>query len=173
MNIPSNEHVDQLAKAGNQLLHRDPRIDYEHAHPTPYYLHKDSWPSMGATPYKGPIRHLQPYLQSYDSQHNLNEQNGLHTQILTFQHPLPSRFTLTSPTLRKPASSNFGTINTWAMPINNSFLAQIYILPSHVLSAHLQNPIPRNISSLVVETNTFTPYAPNAIIKQFGKFESS
>jgi hypothetical protein len=73
MNIPSNEHVDQLAKAGNQLLHRDPRIDYEHAHPTPYYLHKDSWPSMGATPYKGPIRHLQPYLQSYDSQHNLNE----------------------------------------------------------------------------------------------------
>jgi hypothetical protein len=42
-------------------------------HPTPYYLHKDSWPSMDDTPYKGPIHHLQPYLQSYDTQHNLNK----------------------------------------------------------------------------------------------------
>jgi hypothetical protein len=74
-----------------------------------------------------------------------------------------------SSTFRKPTSSNFDTINTWAMSVNNSFLAKIYTLSSLALSAHPQNPIPRNISYLAVETNTFMPYTPNAIIKQFGK----
>lgn len=40
-NIPSNEHADKLAKDGNKLPHRFSRLDYKHAHPTPYYLHRD------------------------------------------------------------------------------------------------------------------------------------
>jgi ribonuclease HI len=71
INISGNDHADRLAKDGTTLPHRNPRHDYEHAHPTPYYLHKDTWPSMEDTPYKGPIRHLDPYLKKYDKHHNL------------------------------------------------------------------------------------------------------
>jgi hypothetical protein len=54
-NIYGNDKADELAKACNKLPHRPPLSDYEHAHSTPYYLHKDLWFSMSQTPYKGPI----------------------------------------------------------------------------------------------------------------------
>jgi hypothetical protein len=54
-NIFGNDKADELAKAGNDLSHRPPISDYEHAHSTPYYLHKNWWHSITQTPYKGPI----------------------------------------------------------------------------------------------------------------------
>jgi hypothetical protein len=98
ISIPSNDHADQLVEAGNQLPHRDPQIDYKHAHPTPYYIHKDNWPSMSDTPYKGPIRHLQPYLQSYDTKHNL--------QTLANSFPNIAKWT-TDINIDIPTSTNF------------------------------------------------------------------
>ena len=71
INIPGNEFADKLAKDGTKLPHCNPHHEYEYAHPTLYYLHKDTWPSMDDTPYKGPIRHLDSYLQKYDKHHNL------------------------------------------------------------------------------------------------------
>jgi ribonuclease HI len=71
--IPGNDIADQLAKDGNKLPHRYPRYDFEHAHPTPYYFHKHTWPSMANTPYKGLVRHLHPYLQQYDNIHKLRK----------------------------------------------------------------------------------------------------
>jgi hypothetical protein len=59
MHIYGNDQVDQLAKAGNTLPHNSPLHTFEHAHSTPYYLHKDWYFSMANTPYKGPIRNLQ------------------------------------------------------------------------------------------------------------------
>jgi hypothetical protein len=65
-NITGNEIVDALAKRG----HRKP---HEHAHSTPYYLHKDEWIGMHYTPYKGPIRNFQRYLQKYTTNTHLTE----------------------------------------------------------------------------------------------------
>jgi hypothetical protein len=101
INIPNNEHADKLAKAGNLLSHRDPHADYEHAHPTPYYLHKDDWPSMDDTPYKGPIRHLQPYLQKFDTEHNL--------QTLATSFPNIAKWT-TNTNIDIPTSTTFWTL---------------------------------------------------------------
>jgi hypothetical protein len=70
-NIYGNNKADELAKAGNELPHRPPLSDYEHVHLTPYYLHKDWWFSMSQTPYKGPIRHLQAYIDKCDRKCNL------------------------------------------------------------------------------------------------------
>jgi hypothetical protein len=70
-NIYGNDKADALAKASNGLSHRLPLSDYEHAHSTPYYLHKDWWHSMMQTPYKGPIRHLQAYIDKCDRKFNL------------------------------------------------------------------------------------------------------
>jgi hypothetical protein len=69
--IYGNDKADALAKAGNGLSHRPPLSDYEHAHSTPYYLDKDWWHSMMQTPYKGPIRHLQAYIDKCDKKFNL------------------------------------------------------------------------------------------------------
>jgi hypothetical protein len=70
-NIYGNDKADELAKAGNELSHRPPLSDYEHAHSTPYYLHKDWWFSMSQTPCIGPIRHLQAYIDKIDRKCNL------------------------------------------------------------------------------------------------------
>jgi ribonuclease HI len=45
-NITGNEHVDKLAKDRNKLLDKSPVHPYEKAHPTPYYFHRNNWPSM-------------------------------------------------------------------------------------------------------------------------------
>jgi hypothetical protein len=100
INIPGNEHADKLAKDGNKLSHRDPHIDYERAHPTPYYLHKDNWPSMDDTPYKGPIQHLQPYLLKYGTQEYL--------QTLAASFPNIAKWT-TDTNIDIPTSTNFWT----------------------------------------------------------------
>ena len=70
-NISGNEQADKLAKLGCTLHHTNAVETYEHAHPTPYYLHKNWWHSMQATPYKGPIRHLQQYIIKHDKKRNL------------------------------------------------------------------------------------------------------
>jgi hypothetical protein len=70
-NIYGNDKADALAKAGNGLSHRTPLSDYEYAQSTRYYLHKDWWHSMTQTPYKGPIRHLQAYIDKCDKKFNL------------------------------------------------------------------------------------------------------
>ena len=70
--IYGNESADKLAKKRTKLPHHLPRSLHEHAYPTPYHLHKDIWPGMDQAPYKGPIRHLQPYLIQYDKDHNLD-----------------------------------------------------------------------------------------------------
>jgi ribonuclease HI len=64
-NIIGNEIVDALAKRGHIKPHSLPNEPYEHAHSTPYYLHKDEWIGMHYTPYKGPIRNFQRYIQKY------------------------------------------------------------------------------------------------------------
>jgi hypothetical protein len=71
VNIQGNESADKLAKQGTKLLHRLPQSLYEHVYSTPYHLHKDTWPDMNQTPYKGPIRHLLPYIIQHDKTHNL------------------------------------------------------------------------------------------------------
>jgi hypothetical protein len=70
-NISGNEQADKLAKLGCTLDHRNAIEIYEHAHPTPYYLQKNWWHSMQATPDKGPIRHLRQYILKYDRKRNL------------------------------------------------------------------------------------------------------
>jgi hypothetical protein len=62
-NIYGKDKADALAKARNDLSHRPPISDYEHAHSTPYYLHKDWWHFMTQTSYKGPIQNLQEYIE--------------------------------------------------------------------------------------------------------------
>jgi ribonuclease HI len=71
--IYGNDQADQLAKAGNTLPHHPPLYPFEHAHSTPYYLHKDSWFSMANTPYKGPIRNLHRYITKQDTENNLQK----------------------------------------------------------------------------------------------------
>jgi ribonuclease HI len=71
INIQGNESTDTLTKQGTKLPHRLPQSSYEHVFPTPYHLHKDTWPGMDQIPYKGPIRHLLPYLIKHDKTHNL------------------------------------------------------------------------------------------------------
>lgn len=70
-NIDGNERADKLAKDGSKLAHSLSTQPYKNAHSISYHLHKDTWPPMDTTPYKGPIRHLQPYLIKYDHAHTL------------------------------------------------------------------------------------------------------
>jgi hypothetical protein len=63
-NIVGNEHTDKLAKDGNKLPDESPVHPYEKAHPTPYYFHRDNWPSIEQTPDKGPISHFHPYIKN-------------------------------------------------------------------------------------------------------------
>ena len=58
-NIFCNDKANELVKAGNELEYKHPSFLHEHAHSTPYYLHKDLWLGfMSRNPYNGPIRHL-------------------------------------------------------------------------------------------------------------------
>ena len=70
-NIEGNEKADELAKLGRVKDHREAKHSNEHAHPTPFYFQKDDWPSMAATPDKGPIRFLDKYLKTLDLSNNL------------------------------------------------------------------------------------------------------
>jgi hypothetical protein len=72
-NIQGNEKVDQLAKVGNGLSYSAPRQDFEHAHSTPYYLHRDWWNTIAQPSYKGPIRHLHKYIHESDRAQTLEE----------------------------------------------------------------------------------------------------
>ena len=72
--IQGNEIANELAKNGRHLIHSPPSLRYEHAHSTPYYLHKDEWKgNMARTPYKGPIRHLQRYLIKHTNETYLKD----------------------------------------------------------------------------------------------------
>jgi hypothetical protein len=62
-NIIGNEEADKLAKEGSKI---DPENDmptqaHENAHSTPYW-----WCKEDDHPYKGPIRHLKPYLETVE-----------------------------------------------------------------------------------------------------------
>jgi hypothetical protein len=62
-NIIGNEEADKLAKESNKI---DPKNDmptqaHKHAHSTPYWWCRDD-----DHPYKGPIRHLKPYLETIE-----------------------------------------------------------------------------------------------------------
>jgi ribonuclease HI len=66
-NIKGNEEADKLAKEGSKI---DPENDmptqaHENAHSTPYWWCKDD-----DHPYKGPIRHLKPYLEKVEKENN-------------------------------------------------------------------------------------------------------
>jgi len=61
-NIKENEIKDDLTIVGNKKEHCHLQDDYEHAHPFPFYLHKDDWFSPLIIPYKGPIQFLESYL---------------------------------------------------------------------------------------------------------------
>ena len=72
--IHSNEIADELAKDGRHLIHSPPSFQYEHAHSTPYYLHKDKWKrNMVRTLYKGSIRHLQRYFIKHTNETYLKD----------------------------------------------------------------------------------------------------
>jgi hypothetical protein len=64
--ILGNDEVDTLAKAGTKKSHRLPSLPNEFAHSTPYWLHRNEWPSSHCTSCKGPIRHLHSYLDKYN-----------------------------------------------------------------------------------------------------------
>lgn len=71
-NIDANEQANKFANLRTKLFHRTPLHPYEKAHSTPYYFHRDYWPSMDQTLDKIPIRHLQSYLIKYDCTHSLD-----------------------------------------------------------------------------------------------------
>jgi ribonuclease HI len=71
--ITGNETVDALAKRRLIKPYSPPQESHEHAHSTPYYLHKDEWIGMHYTPYKGPIHNFQRYLQKYTTDQHLIE----------------------------------------------------------------------------------------------------
>jgi ribonuclease HI len=77
-NITGNEIVDALAKEGHRKPHSMPNKPHEYAYSTPYYLHKDEWIGMHYTPYKGPIRNFQRYLQKYTTDTHLTELANIH-----------------------------------------------------------------------------------------------
>jgi hypothetical protein len=72
-NTQGNEKVDKLAKAGNDLSYRPTQHDFEHAHSTPHYLHRDWWNTMAQPPYKRPNCHLHRYIHKSDRKHNLEK----------------------------------------------------------------------------------------------------
>jgi hypothetical protein len=66
-NIIGNEEVVKLAKEGSKI---DPENDmptqaHENAHSTPYW-----WCREDDHPYKGPIMHLKPYLETVEKKSN-------------------------------------------------------------------------------------------------------
>ena len=73
-NIQSNEIVGELAKDGRHLIHSLSLLQYEHAHLTSYFLHKDKWKGiMARTPYKRHVRHLQRYFIKYKNETYLRD----------------------------------------------------------------------------------------------------
>jgi hypothetical protein len=66
-NIIGNEEADKLAKEGSkiELANDIPTQPYEDAQFTPYWWCRDD-----NHPYKGPIRHLKPYLEKIEKEEN-------------------------------------------------------------------------------------------------------
>ena len=64
--IEGSEKVDELAKLERVNNHQEAIHPYDYAHATPFYFQKDDWPSIAATPNKGPIRFLDKYLERLD-----------------------------------------------------------------------------------------------------------
>jgi ribonuclease HI len=181
INIPGNEFADKLTKDGTKLPHRNPHHEYEYAHPTPYYLHKNTWPFMDNTPYKGPIRHLDPYLQKYYKHHNF--------QILANSFPNITKWT-TDTNIDLPTSTNF-----WSHPAvtdsqktcllkfrYNQYMGnarkQLFFGPNRFPSITCPicpslEPTHGSMSFLLATINTFMPLESNDIIKQSGKFANS
>jgi hypothetical protein len=180
-NIHGNESADKLAKQGTKLPHRLPQAPHEHAYSTPYHLHKGTWPGMDQTPYKGPIRHLLPYITQYDKMHNLELIAQNFPNISKWTHdPNIDLDTSTNfgPILQLQihnahASSNFDITNIWAMLENNYSLAPPSSPKLLVPYGTLLNPTLGNTSYFHVHNNISMPYALNVIIKRFANFENS
>jgi hypothetical protein len=68
-NIIGNEEADKLAKEGSKiiLVSDIPYHPHESAHSTPYWWCRDD-----DHPYRGPIRHLKPYLEKLEKEENEN-----------------------------------------------------------------------------------------------------
>jgi hypothetical protein len=172
-NIQGNEKVDKLAKAGNDLFHRPPRQDFEHAHSTPYYLYRDWWNTIAQPPYKGPIRHLHKYIHESDRTHTLEElahsflifKNGQMTLTLTKTYPCPSGTNQISQTPKLHASLNSDLTSTWVMLVNNYSLVLSYFYSLHAPFAIPKNPTRGYTYYLPVNNNTYTPYASQDITK--------
>ena len=66
-NIIGNEEADKLAKEDSKIdLENDMHTQaHENAHSTPYW-----WSREDDHPYKGPIRHLKPYLETVEKKRN-------------------------------------------------------------------------------------------------------
>jgi ribonuclease HI len=66
-NIIGNEEADKLAKEGSKivLVSDIPYQPHESAHSTPYWWCRDD-----DHPYRGPIRHLKPYLEKLEKEEN-------------------------------------------------------------------------------------------------------
>jgi hypothetical protein len=66
-NIIGNEEADKLAKEGSKivLVSDIPFHPHESAHSTPYWWCRDD-----DHPYRGPIRHLKPYLEKLEKEAN-------------------------------------------------------------------------------------------------------
>jgi hypothetical protein len=143
-NIVGNEHVDKIATDGNKLPDRSLIHPYEKAHPTPYYLHRDNWPSMDQTPDKGPIRHLQPYFQEHEKEHSLKDIARKFPNINKWTNDTnidneTSNTFWGHPDITDHQSSNLDTINIWVMRTNNYSLVLLYTLTLHVQYVTHQN----------------------------------
>jgi hypothetical protein len=180
VNIQGNESADKLAKQGTKLPHRLPQSPHEHAYSTPYHLHKDTWPDMDQTPYKGPISHLLPYITQHDKTHNLE---------LVAQN-FPNIFKWTNdPNIDPATSTNFWTHPSITDPQRTCILKfrynqymgnarkQLFFGPTlfpqiPVPYVTLLNPTLGN-TSYFHEHNFSMPYASNVIIKRSANFANS
>jgi hypothetical protein len=102
---------------------------------------QDWWYSMTQTPYKGPIRNLQEYIEKRDQKLNLQTLANSFPNISKWTHnsnidnPTSTDFWIYSKVTKLHAFLNFAITNTWVMLVNNYSLALSYICPLHVLYA--------------------------------------
>ena len=98
INIEGNEKADKLAKTGARLTYSFASESYEHAHTTPFYYQKDTWPGPMKRPDKGPVRCLQTYLTKHDQNKNI--------QIMANRFPNINKWT-TNPDINNELSNDF------------------------------------------------------------------
>ena len=162
-NIEGNEKADELAKLGRVKDHREAKHPYEHTHATPFYFQKDDWPSMAATPDKGPICFLDKYLKRLNLSNNLelieNQISNVKkwTSDANIDLELSTNFWKNPPSRihKKPASSNSALDNTWAMSTNKHSLNMHASLPSLAQSVTPPTLTHGPMYFSIVKTNTF------------------